>query len=144
MSALQHDLAGARVLDLFAGSGALGLEALSRGAAHVTFVERAAPALRTLHDNIRTLGAGADEVAVVKADAVRYAATLRAGAFDVALADPPYGTDDATRLLAAFAATPFARILCLEHRTGSRLTTPADAARKRYGDTTITFITAPS
>jgi 16S rRNA (guanine966-N2)-methyltransferase len=144
MSALQHDLAGARVLDLFAGSGALGLEALSRGAVHVTFVERAAPALRALHDNIRTLGARADEVTVVKADAVRYATTLRAGTFDIALADPPYGTDDATRLLATFAAAPFARILCLEHRTGSRLPIPADATRKRYGDTTITFITAPS
>jgi 16S rRNA (guanine966-N2)-methyltransferase len=141
MSRLQHDLGGARVLDLFAGSGALGLETLSRGAAHVTFVERAAPALRVLQANIAALDA-APSTTVVRGDALKFAAALDADAFDIALADPPYDTDAAQRLLAAYEQVPFARILCLEHRTGDALTLPADASAKRYGDTTITFITA--
>lgn len=143
MSTLQHDLDEARVLDLFAGSGALGLETLSRGASHVTFVERAGPPLRALQANIRTLGAEG-ETEVVKAEAVRYAESLPELAFDIVLADPPYDTDDAARLLAAFQRVPFGRILCLEHRTGARLDVPVDALVKRYGETTITFIMAPS
>src|ERR687883_1874952 len=58
MSILQHDLPGARVLDLFAGSGALGLEALSRGAASADFVELSGPSLRALRENAAALGAG--------------------------------------------------------------------------------------
>jgi 16S rRNA (guanine966-N2)-methyltransferase len=143
MSTLQHDLPDARVLDLFAGSGALGLEALSRGAAHATFVEKAAGCLRVLQENIRALGAG-EAAEVVRGDAMRFAATLQAGAFDIALADPPYDTGDAAGLLELFHAVPFARILCLEHRTGTSLPLPADALSKRYGDTTITFIMAPT
>jgi 16S rRNA (guanine966-N2)-methyltransferase len=142
-SALQHDLAEARVLDLFAGSGALGLETLSRGAAHVTFVERAQPVLQVLQANIRLLGAGAD-TEVVRGDAVKFALNLPPAAYDIVLADPPYDTDDAARLLDAFLHAPFARILCLEHRTGAALTLPEGALSKRYGDTTITFLTAPT
>jgi 16S rRNA (guanine966-N2)-methyltransferase len=141
MSTLQHDIPGASVLDLFAGSGALGLEALSRGAAHVTFVERAAGPLRALHGNIDRLRA-AGETAVVRGDAVGYAATLHPGSFDLALADPPYDTDDALRLLELWADVPFARILCVEHRAGAPLPVPAAALTRRYGDTAITFITA--
>jgi 16S rRNA (guanine966-N2)-methyltransferase len=143
MSALQHDVPGATVLDLFAGSGALGLETLSRGAAHVTFVERAAGPLRALQSNIDRLGARA-ETEVVKGAALKYVAGLEAGAFDIALADPPYDTDDARRLLDAWTAVPFARVLCLEHRAAAPLPLPADALTRRYGDTAITFITAPA
>jgi 16S rRNA (guanine966-N2)-methyltransferase len=142
MSTLQHDIPGAAVLDLFAGSGALGLEALSRGAARVTLVERAAGSLRALHANVERLQAAGD-AEVVKADAVRYAASLQRGAFDIALADPPYDTDDARRLLETYERVPFARILCIEHRAGAPLPLPGDAVTKRYGDTAITFITAP-
>jgi 16S rRNA (guanine966-N2)-methyltransferase len=142
MSTLQHDIPGATVLDLFAGSGALGLETLSRGAAHVTFVERAAGPLRVLHSNIELLQAGAG-VEVVKADALKYAAALSVGAFDIALADPPYDTDETRRLLEAWADVSFARILCIEHRAGQALPIPADAVTRRYGETAITFITAP-
>jgi 16S rRNA (guanine966-N2)-methyltransferase len=142
MSTLQHDIPGALVLDLFAGSGALGLEALSRGAAHVTFVERAAGPLRALQANIDKLAAG-DDAEVVKADALRYAAGLSAAAFDIVLADPPYDDDAAQRLLALFTQTPFARILCIEHRSDAKLAMPVDARTRQYGDTTLTFITAP-
>jgi 16S rRNA (guanine966-N2)-methyltransferase len=142
-STLQHDVPGATVLDLFAGSGALGLEALSRGAAHVTFVERAAAPLRALQENIAALGASA-EVAVVKAEALRYTAGLTAGAFDIALADPPYETGEALRLVEAYERVPFARLLCVEHRSRDRLAGQACAVTRRYGDTALTFITAPA
>jgi 16S rRNA (guanine966-N2)-methyltransferase len=143
MSALQLDLPGATVLDLFAGSGALGLEALSRGATHVTFVERAAGPLRTLQANIDRLGAGPD-VTVVRGDAVRYAEALPAAAFDIALADPPYDTDDAARVVRAFGQVPFARLLCMEHTSRAPLPEGLGARTRRYGDTALTFITAPA
>lgn len=143
MSTLQHDLPGARVLDLFAGSGALGLEALSRGAAHVTFVENAAGPLRALQTNIDRLDA-AGAVAVVKADAVKYVAALDAGAFDVVLADPPYDSDGARRLVERFTEVAYTRILCVEHRAKDALPLPDGARTRRYGDTAITFITAPA
>src|SRR5215204_512227 len=80
---------GARVLDLFAGSGALGLEALSRGAAQVTFVESAPAALAALRANLAALGAGAE---VVRADALRWlhAASRGARQYDLVFLDPPY------------------------------------------------------
>ncbi|CAN5639533.1 16S rRNA (guanine(966)-N(2))-methyltransferase RsmD [soil metagenome] len=142
LSALQHDVPGATVLDLFAGSGALGLEALSRGAAHVTFVERAAAPLRALQSNIDALDAAA-EVTVVNGEAVRYVEALGAGAFDIALADPPYDTDAAARLVGAFERTPFATLLCIEHRTRAPLPDTPDTHTRRYGDTSLTFIMAP-
>src|SRR5205814_6462959 len=97
MSILAGALPGARVLDLYAGSGALGLEALSRGAESVTFVELNPPSLRALEANVATLGV-ADRVTVHRGDALRYAERLGSGAFDLALADPPYGREDAARL----------------------------------------------
>src|SRR3954465_7399669 len=82
-------LDGARVLDLFAGSGALGLEALSRGAAAATFVERERLALRALRDNVADLGADAE---VVAADARVFlrAARERGAQYDLVFLDPPY------------------------------------------------------
>ena len=90
-------LSGARVLDLFAGSGALGLEALSRGAAHATFVEQHAPTLAVARRNVAALGVEA-QATFVRADALAYLGRAP-GAFDLVLADPPYG-------LAALAALP--------------------------------------
>ncbi|MGE5927189.1 MAG: 16S rRNA (guanine(966)-N(2))-methyltransferase RsmD [Gemmatimonadota bacterium] len=138
MSILADDLPGARVLDLFAGSGALGLEALSRGAASADFVEMHRASLATLVANIEALGAG-DRARVHRADAERFIAALPAGAFDVAFADPPYTIDYATRLAAHFHRAPFARILSIEHRAGLDL--PGGETR-RYGDTAITFFHA--
>ena len=89
-SALQSrvDLGGARVLDLFAGSGALGLEAVSRGATHATLVERHGPTLALARRNARSLGV-LDRVAPLRADALVHLGRL-SGAFDLILADPPY------------------------------------------------------
>jgi 16S rRNA (guanine966-N2)-methyltransferase len=139
MSILADAIPGARVLDLYAGSGALGLEALSRGAVTATFVELNPPSLRALQANVATLGV-ADRVTVHRGDALRYVEGLPPGAFDVALADPPYARDDAARLVALFRSTPFARILSVEHRATDRL--DGDSTR-RYGDTALTFCHAP-
>jgi 16S rRNA (guanine966-N2)-methyltransferase len=142
MSAVDPYLEGARVLDLFAGSGALGLEALSRGAAHATFVEQAPPALQSLRANLSALGA-ASRAEVVRADAVRYVAGLEAGAFDVAFADPPYAQGFAAALMEAFAAVPFAGLLCIEHGRNDEIPELPGARTRRYGDTALTFIPAP-
>ena len=136
MSIVQAQLPGARVLDLFAGSGALGLEALSRGASSAVFVEIAPQSLRALGDNIDALGAG--KVATVRrADAIRFAESLPAHAFDVAFADPPYGHGAAARLAELWELTPFARLLGIEHRSGESM--PAGGDSRRYGDTVVTL-----
>lgn len=92
-SRIEGRLEGARVLDLFAGSGSLGLEALSRGAAHVRFVERGADALAALSRNVEELQVKA-RVRIWRGDALRYESwrDLRAGdpPYDVAFFDPPY------------------------------------------------------
>ena len=136
MSMLQLDLPGARVLDLFAGSGALGLEALSRGARSAEFVERHPASLRALAANVAALGAG--EAAVVhRADALRFVADLAGGAFDVAFADPPYHEGLARAVAERWAAEPFARVLGIEHE--AREAMPPDGATRRYGSTAITI-----
>ena len=88
---LQHDIAGARCLDLFAGSGALGLEALSRGAKELVFVEQSVAASRALQEQLARLG-GERRGQVVEMGATRY---LRgaAPAFDIVFLDPPFGRD---------------------------------------------------
>lgn len=87
------ELSGARILDLFAGSGALGIEALSRGAARVTFVEQAGPALRVLEANLRTCGfVGQAEVLRLPVSRALTRLARRGESFDGALLDPPYGT----------------------------------------------------
>src|ERR1700759_897088 len=92
-----HLLPGARVLDLFAGSGALGLEALSRGAESADFVDIAPKSLAALRATAQALEAG--EAAIIhRADPLRFAAALEPHAFDIAFADPPYGLGIATKL----------------------------------------------
>jgi 16S rRNA (guanine966-N2)-methyltransferase len=139
MSILGEALDGARVLDLYAGSGALGLEALSRGAVSADFVELNPPSLRALEQNITALDVS-HRATVHRGDALRYAERLAPLAYDIALADPPYTTDHAARLVAYFRRQPFARILSVEHR--SDLALDGDDTR-RYGDTAITFCHAP-
>lgn len=135
MSIVQPWLPEARVLDLFAGSGALGLEALSRGAAHADFVEHAAPSLRVLRDNIATLGAG-DRARIKRSDAMRMIDRLEPRAYDVAFADPPYGHGLAAAVADRWLRVPFAAILGIEHST--RETMPAGGETRTYGSTALT------
>lgn len=100
-SALQFDLAGRRVLDLFAGTGQLGIEALSRGAESCTFVDRRAEAARLVRDNLAVCGL-ADRAQVVCADAMSYLASLRVQ-YDLIFLDPPYADDVLERAIAHIA-----------------------------------------
>lgn len=141
MSALGSSIQGARVLDLFAGSGALGLEALSRGAESVVFVERSRGALSVLRSNIELLGAD-PQCSVVERDVFRFLAGPVAE-FDLALADPPYGGGAARRLVERYVDDPFARELWLEHPSREQLPLPEGSRTRRYGDTALSTITAP-
>lgn len=123
----------ALIVDLYAGSGALGIEALSRGAAHCTFVERDRTALRTLRANLAGLGLD-DRSRVVAGDAVVLARGLEA---DVVLADPPYGFDRWDDLLRVVPG-PF-----VVAEAGGELLAPAGwsiSRSKRYGRTWVTFL----
>ena len=136
MSIVHPELPGARVLDLFAGSGALGLEALSRGAEHCDFVETAARSLAALRANVDKLGA-AVAARIVRGDALKFAERLSPGAYDIAFADPPYGLSLAARVAERWLDTPFASLLGVEHGAKERM--PDGGEMRRYGDTGITF-----
>ena len=139
MSAVGFGLEEARVLDLFAGSGALGLEALSRGASFVVFVERSRGALRTLRKNIETLGAEGG-CRVVAGDAMAYLHRPGLEDFDLAFADPPYEKGLAGSLLEIFEEKGFARELWVEHRSSEVMPTLPGLRQRRYGDTTLSTL----
>ena len=141
MSIVGPAIVGARVLDLFAGSGALGLEALSRGAQAAEFVDVSVRSLRALHANIEALGAG-DRARVHRGDAVRFAATLDVGAFDVAFADPPYRHGLAAAIADQWHRRPFAALIGIEHSVRDDM--PGGGDTRKYGDTAITFYRYPA
>jgi 16S rRNA (guanine966-N2)-methyltransferase len=136
MSILQLDIPDARVLDLYAGSGALGLEALSRGALAADFVEKDPMSLRALEENIAALDA--DSLATVhRKSALTFVGSLQAAAYDIAFADPPYATGDAVRLAERWKEVPFSRVLSVEHSVKDSM--PAGGETRKYGSTAITF-----
>jgi 16S rRNA (guanine966-N2)-methyltransferase len=132
------DVSGARVLDLFAGSGALGIEALSRGAAAATFVERSQPALAALRANVESLGLE-QRARIVAGEAL---AALRAPAkYDLVFLDPPYAT--AATLAGALARelpavlAPSGRVVSESDRRVPLELGLALRRERRYGDTMI-------
>jgi 16S rRNA (guanine966-N2)-methyltransferase len=139
MSIVHADLPEARVLDLCAGSGALGLEALSRGAATCDFVESAPRALSVIRANLEHLG-GHEGAVLHRGDAVEFVQTLPALAYDVAFADPPYAADTALALVERWLQVPFAAIFGIEHAAAVHM--PAPGATRRYGTTALTFFRA--
>ena len=139
---LQDLIPGARVLDLCAGTGNLGLEAWSRGAAEVVLVERSRQALVVLESNWRRLG-GSPQVRVVQDDAVHALRTFPASSFDVVLADPPYDAGLEEPLLQALEqARP--GWFVLQHGRVWRLTHLPAGYRlfrsRRFGDTVVDFL----
>lgn len=136
MSILQLDLPNARVLDLYAGSGALGLEALSRGARSADFVENELKSLRALMENVEALGAGG-MVKLHKTSALGFANGLGPSDYDVAFADPPYTGGDAIKLAERWLRSPFSRVLSVEHSATSPM--PEGGTTRKYGSTAITF-----
>lgn len=143
MSMLGDAVVDARVLDLFAGSGALGLECLSRGAREVVFVERSGSALKALRSNVDALEPDRDAVEIVRADALDFLDGIDRP-FDIALADPPYGKDLAEAVLRAFQRRPFARELWVEHGSKEEIPELPGADSRRYGDTALTRVSAPT
>lgn len=138
-------LEGARVLDLFAGTGAMGLEALSRGAAYVLFVEEAAEARGLIRRNVEALGAtGATRIYRRDATQPGGAGTLKP--FDVLFADPPYGKGLAEMALAAAAAGGWlvpGAVAVVEERKDAGFTPPEGFTledERVYGDTAVHFL----
>ena len=143
------DVTGAHVLDLFAGSGGLGIEALSRGAEHVTFVDSGKDALRVLRGNLADLALDA-RATVIAADAIAAARRAPPAPWRFVFVDPPYASDLATRSVLALPATSLtadAQII-IEHdrrhappeALGSMLRTD----QRRYGDTLVSFYEVPA
>ncbi len=131
---------GARVIDLYAGSGALGIEALSRGADHCTFVERDRAAVRAIDENIATLGLR-DRARVVVGDGIATAAAVEA---DLAFADPPYGFADWPRLLRAVRAPLLVAEAEAEVAEEVAVAQGWERGRiKRYGRTWVTLLHRP-
>lgn len=139
---LGETVVGARVLDGFAGTGALGLEALSRGAAHVTFIERAPRALAAVRDNAAHCGVE-DACAIIRDDFLR--ARSRAGhEFDLVLLDPPYDIEDLGDVVEAAASfvAPGGRLV-LEHARRRAAPEGVSALRRTRvlvaGDSALSF-----
>ncbi len=135
---LEPHLRSARVLDLFAGSGALGLEALSRGAAAADFVENGHAALHSLKANVAACRSRSrNAVRIFKKDAVPFVDALEAGTYDIVFADPPYGSAKLDRILARWREVPYGRILSVEHAAGTPL--PEGGSTWEFGDTAVTI-----
>jgi 16S rRNA (guanine966-N2)-methyltransferase len=136
LDALKDDVRGARVLDLFAGSGALGLEALSRGAKSADFVENRPASLHSIKANIATLRF-LEVTRVFKKDALPFAAALKTGAYDIAFCDPPYESKMLDRVIDHWLESRFARVLVAEHAKAHRL--PRGSRTLHFDDTSVTL-----
>ncbi|MDO9575034.1 MAG: 16S rRNA (guanine(966)-N(2))-methyltransferase RsmD [bacterium] len=121
---------GAKVLDLFCGSGAIGLEALSRGAQSATFVEKNKRVARVLIKNIKKIGCS--DVDVISMDAMKLSLD---STYDIIFADPPYDMGYLERLIRKFNKS--GKILVIEHSIRERLDV---GETRRYGDTLVTYI----
>jgi 16S rRNA (guanine(966)-N(2))-methyltransferase RsmD len=147
---LEPDLDGARVLDLFAGSGAAGIEALSRGASSAVFVEKDPDAASVIEANLRATSLAGPGASVVRADAIAWLgrASPPGPPFDLVIADPPYAeTDLLVRTLEALGAagaplTPGARVVAKHFwrdRPADRIGLLASERDRRFGETALTF-----
>jgi 16S rRNA (guanine966-N2)-methyltransferase len=135
------DVAGCRVLDLFAGSGSLGLEAISRGARSVVFVEQSRRSIQILEKNIRTLGC-TDQCTVYQAEVFWYLKNVRTS-FDLVFADPPYKLErigELPRALHEAEVTAHHGYAVMEHSRHSAVTIPEgsfEVIRKPFGQTVV-------
>ena len=137
------DVAFSRVLDLYAGTGALGIEALSRGAGWCDFVEKDFRFCRLIHENLET--AGFSDRAAVFCLPVERALTKLSGEYSLILADPPYQDEKAGAVLQRLAASSLIgseAVILLEHskrKTPPDLGAPPLVASRRHGDTVISI-----
>jgi 16S rRNA (guanine966-N2)-methyltransferase len=147
---LEPDLAGARILDLFAGSGAPGIEALSRGAGSAVFVEKDGSAAAVIQENLRATSLAGPDAQVVRADAIAWLGRRSASdaPFDVVIVDPPYAeTGLLTRVLEILGGVdaplaPNARVIAKHFwrdRPPDRIGLLASERDRRFGETALTF-----
>lgn len=137
---LSADLEGARILDLFAGTGALGLEAISRGARYADFVEDRPSSLHALKANIAALRVR-EKTRVFKKDALPFAAALPADRYDIAFVDPPYGSRMLDRVIESWHANKFSRILAVEHAVEHEL--PRGYDKRIFEETAVSIYRLP-
>jgi 16S rRNA (guanine966-N2)-methyltransferase len=136
LDALARDLPNALVLDLFAGTGALGLEAISRGARSADFVEFRPASLHALRANVAVLRLR-DRTRIFKKDAVQFAAALSPDSYDITFVDPPYESRQLDLVLTSWQSTGFSPVLIAEHARSHDL--PAGAWQRRFDDTIVTI-----
>jgi 16S rRNA (guanine966-N2)-methyltransferase len=142
-----NPVTGARVLDLFAGTGALGLEAMSRGAAFALFVDEGAQARALIRENVATLGLGGT-TRIFRRDATKLGAAHPIEPFSLVFLDPPYGRGLAGPALTSARSggwlAPHALVV-VEEATGAAFAAPegfSEIERRRYDDTELVFLNA--
>ena len=136
LDALAPDLPNARILDLFAGTGALGIEAISRGAKNADFVEFRPASLHALRANVAALKVR-EQTRIFKRDAVQFAAALGADSYEIAFVDPPYESRQLDLVIGAWQSSRFARILVAEHARIHEI--PRGGWRRAFEDTVVTI-----
>ncbi len=143
---IMFEMDGARVLDLFCGTGNLGLEALSRGASHVTFVDAHKQSLLITRDNIRKLKVPESEYLIIQKDVISYLKSYEGPAFDIILADPPFTQKMAHDvMLAASQSQAFGKttLMTIESEKRERLDEQYERLiqvdKKDYGDKFLSF-----
>ncbi len=145
----RREVVRGRVLDLFAGSGAVGIEALSRGAVHAVFVDSAKPALGVTQGNLREMGL-ADRATLHAGDAIAFLKKPCAEPFSFIFIDPPYASDLAVRAAQALPRESLTAdaVIVIEH---DRRNAPPEALGslvrtddRRYGDTLLSFYEVPA
>lgn len=146
---LSGEIAGKKVLDLFSGSGALGFEALSLGAEHITFVEKKQISIKTIYENTALLGVQ-DKCRVISRDALETLDKLhiQKSGFDLVFADPPYIGGLAKKCLLKISSCDILlspAIVVIEHYKKDELPTESNDLKlwqlKNYGDTLVSFYT---
>jgi len=120
LDVLEPELPGARVLDLFAGTGALGLEAISRGALSCDFVEWRPTSLFALKSNVNRFKLK-ERTRIFKRDAIHFADALTAGRYDIAFCDPPYESRQLDWIIRIWRERRFSRVLAVEHAVTHQL-----------------------
>jgi 16S rRNA (guanine966-N2)-methyltransferase len=133
---ISADLPAARILDLFAGTGALGLEAVSRGAQSADFVEFRPGSLHALRANVAALKLR-DKTRIFKRDAVQFAAALSADSYDVVFADPPYDSKMLDMVIKSWETNHFSRVLVVEHHRTHAI--PTGIYRAVFDDSAVTI-----
>jgi 16S rRNA (guanine966-N2)-methyltransferase len=136
LDAIGGDFQGARVLDLFAGTGALELEDLSRGARGADFVEFRPSSLHVLKANVAALGLRR-QARIFKRDAIPLAEAMGKDSYDGAFADPSYGSKMLNRVLQTRSRRRFSRVFAVEHDPAHDL--PAGAQRLTFPETAVTI-----